>query len=123
MSLPHNVKAHRVSYSPAYLLKESRSCMTPFTQDREQKAYEASVERVKTSLVNVQANWHASAHSGGNPREHERRAAEAAENMRVMHERLLVVRRERLRAIYAADRAEWQRQLAEQGLAIEVQHD
>lgn len=92
-------------------------------QAREQAAYDASVDRVKTSLVHVQASWHAAAMTGGNPREHERRAAEAAENMRVMHERLLEVRRERLRDIYAADRAEWQRQLAERGLAIEVLHD
>ena len=92
-------------------------------QLREQAAYDASVERVKSSLVHVQANWHAAALTGGNPREHERRAAEATENMRVMHERLLEVRRERLRTIYAADRAEWQRQLAERGLAIEVLHD
>ena len=92
-------------------------------QAREQAAYDASVERVKSSLVHVQANWHASALSGGNPRELERRAAEASENMRVMHERLLVVRRERLRSIYAADRCSWQKELADRGLAIEVVHD
>ncbi len=67
--------------------------------------------------------WHDAAHKGGNPRERERQAADASVNMQVLHEKLLVVRRERLRAIYKRDRAEWQDMLAARGLSIEVVHD
>jgi hypothetical protein len=43
--------------------------------------------------------------------------------MQVLNEKLLVVRRERLRAIYKEDRASWQASLAERGLSVEVSRD
>jgi len=69
----------------------------------------------------AQATWfEADSLKRTNPRERERQERSMAEDLRVAAEQLLRLRRERLREVYAAEMAAWQRELAAKGLTIET---
>ena len=55
----------------------------------------------------------------GNPKEAARREAKNLEELRVMNEHLVLVRRERMRRLYEEEMAGWERELAAKGLAVE----